>query len=327
VKKLLILAAIILLLTGCAGREPLSRTGFMMDTVVTVTLYDSRHEAILEGTFQLMAEYEAMFSRHMPDSEIARLNAANGEAVTVSDEVREVLAAALAYSERTDGKYDVTIAPVMDLWDFHSEDAVVPSPDAVEAALALVDWRNVVVEGETVRLLNGAQLDLGSVAKGYIADRLGDYLRSQGVGSGWINLGGNVLTVGSKNGDPFRIGIQKPFATQNETVGTVEVVDGSVVSSGLYERYFRAGDTMYHHIIDPNTGFPADSGLTAVTILSPRSLDGDILSTCCFLLGLDDGMALIESTPEVEAVFIDTAGEMHFTSGFEAGDVVFQAVF
>jgi thiamine biosynthesis lipoprotein len=296
----------------------------MMDTVVTVTLYDSRDDAILDDAFRLMGDYEAMFSRHLPESEISRLNGAGGEAVAVSDEVREVLAAALRYSQLTGGKYDVTIAPVMDLWDFHTEGAAPPAQEAVDAALALVDWRNVVMEGDTVRLLHGAQLDLGSVAKGYIADRLADFLRARGVGSGWINLGGNLITVGSKGGEPFRIGIQKPFGDENETVGTVESVNSSVVSSGLYERYFRVGDVLYHHIIDPATGFPAETGLSSVTILSPLSVDGDLLSTSCFLLGPEEGMALIEGTPGVEAVFIDAEGEMIFSSGFENGDVVFR---
>ena len=164
----------------------------------------------------------------------------------------------------------------------------------------------------------GMQLDLGAVAKGYIADRIKDYLLEQGVESAIIDLGGNILCVGSRpGGDPFRIGLQRPFASHSETVATVEITDKSVVSSGIYERYFEEDGVLYHHILNPETGYPYDNGLVSVTIISDESVDGDGLSTSCFALGLEKGMELINSLPDVQAVFITEDGELHFSEGFE----------
>lgn len=160
-------------------------------------------------------------------------------------------------------------------------------------------------------------IELGAVAKGYIADKVKEYLVSEGVKSAVIDLGGNVLCIGEKpDGEPFKIGIQKPFADRSETVAAVEIAGRSVVSSGVYERYFEKDGKQYHHILDPSTGYPYENGLVAVTVLSEQSVDGDGLSTACFALGLEKGLKLIEQTPDTEAVFITEDGEMHFSKGF-----------
>ena len=141
-----------------------------------------------------------------------------------------------------------------------------------------------------------------------------------GVESAVINLGGNVLCVGSRpDGTPFRVGLQRPFADRNETIATIEVSDLSVVSSGIYERYFEQDGQLYHHILDPATGYPCENNLVAVTILSEESTDGDGLSTTCFALGLEKGMELIESLENVEAMFITEDNELHYSSGFPQG--------
>lgn len=316
-KKLAAAVAAGFLLCACAGPEPISKNGFLLDTTVTITLYDSGDTGILEDAFALCEAYERRFSRTDPGSEVWALNHAGGEWTPVSGELRAVILRAVAYSEATGGRYDITICPVVDLWDFRAEIPSLPDPAALAAALRRVDSRNIVLEGESARLKNGAQIDLGSIAKGYIADHLAEFLRGRGVGSAIINLGGNVVTVGAKpSGEPFRIGIQKPFGPRNETIGTVEVTDRSVVSSGVYERSFRLEGTLYHHILDPETGYPAESDLSAVTVISESSMDGDALSTCCFLLGSEAGMALIESLPDTEAFFLLNDGGELFSSGF-----------
>ena len=150
-----------------------------------------------------------------------------------------------------------------------------------------------------------AAIDLGGIAKGYMADQLKEYLLAEGVTSAIINLGGNVLTVGEKpDGSSFHIGIQKPFDKQNATITSVSVKDSSVVTSGSYERYFKIDDTIYHHILNTETGFPCDNGLLSVTILSEKSIDGDVLSTACFALGLEEGQKLIESLEDIDAIFV-----------------------
>lgn len=314
--RILVAAAILLMLCGC--NRTLSRTSFMLDTVVSVTIYSGGSDAVLDGALELCGQYERMFSRTIEDSDIYRLNHAQGQAVAVSPQTRDLLEQAVYYSELTGGKYDITICPVVELWDFTSDTAALPDREALTQALPLVGWRNILFEQDAIRLENGTQVDLGSIAKGYIADRMAEYLQENGVGGAIINLGGNVKTVGSKMFDrPFRVGVQKPFADRNETIGTVEISGSrSVVSSGIYERSFVLNGIRYHHILDPATGYPAETGLTGVTVISDSSMQGDALSTCLFLLGPDEGMMLVESLPGVDAVFITEGGDERFTSGF-----------
>ena len=161
------------------------------------------------------------------------------------------------------------------------------------------------------------QFDVGAIAKGYIADRLKDFLVKKGVNSAIINLGGNVLCIGSKpDGTPFKVGIQKPFADRNETEAVMDIAGKSVVSSGIYERCFKQGGKLYHHILNPQTGYPYDNGLISVTIISDQSVDGDALSTTCFALGLKDGLKFAEKKG-VQAVFITEDYELHYTDGFQ----------
>ena len=237
----------------------------------------------------------------------------------LSDPLAELIAAGLHYGVISDGAFDISIAPVSSLWDFTSGEGTVPDSDAIAEALELVNYRDVMLEGNEIRFAKeGMQLDLGAVAKGYIADRIKDYLLEQGVESAIIDLGGNILCVGNRpGGDPFRIGLQRPFASYSETVATVEITDKSVVSSGIYERYFEEDGVLYHHILNPKTGYPYDNGLVSVTIISDESVDGDGLSTSCFALGLEKGMELVDSLPDVQAVFITEDGELHFSEGFE----------
>ena len=176
-----------------------------------------------------------------------------------------------------------------------------------------MDYRNVQVEGNTVTLKDpNSAIDLGGIAKGYIADKLKEYLESEGIKHAIINLGGNVLTLGGKlNGEPFRIGIQKPFDESGAPITSVEATDLSVVSSGNYERYFEVDGKIYHHILNPKTGMPYDNHLYGVTILSKTSVDGDALSTVCYSLGLEKGMELIKSLDGVEALFITDDYKLH----------------
>ena len=303
--------------------DPISATAFKLNTVVTVTVYDSQDQEILDGALALCDEYERIFSRTLPESELYRLNEGqlqeDGGNYSLSDPLAELTAAGLYYGELSDGAFDISIAPVSSLWDFTSGEGSVPDSGAIAAALELVNYRDVTLEGNALHFAKeGMQLDLGAVAKGYIADRIKDYLLEQGVESAIIDLGGNILCVGSRpGGDPFRIGLQRPFASHSETVATVEITDKSVVSSGIYERYFEEDGVLYHHILNPETGYPYDNGLVSVTIISDESVDGDGLSTSCFALGLEKGMELINSLPDVQAVFITEDGELHFSEGFE----------
>ncbi len=289
-------------------------TELYFDTVIQIRIQGGTPE-ILETCKELCAYYEGLFSKEIPTSEISRINASLQVAVDVSPETADLVRQGLYYSELSDGKFDVTIAPVSDLWDFHdTKNTVIPSEEARNAACSLVNYQNVLVEDNTVTLLMpGMELDLGGIAKGYIADRLKEYLLGEGVEHGYINLGGNVLLIGGKyDGSDYRIGIQKPFAESGQTITTLEVRDCSIVSSGIDQRYFEKDGQLYHHILNPQNGMPYENDLLQVTILSDSSTTGDALSTCCFALGLEDGTKLVESLENVEAIFITKDYELHY---------------
>ena len=322
IASLLGLFLLCLILTGCG--EPISKSGFYFDTVITVTLYDSSKEQLLDGCFDLAAEYEGYFSNTVADSDISKINASGGTPVTVHDETIELLQKGISYGEQSNGAFDITIGRLSDLWNIstkalldETDASMVPSDTEIRQALATVDYRTIVIDGNDVSLTNpDAKLDLGGIAKGYIADKMKEYLLANGVKSALINLGGNVLTVGDKpDGSPFTIGIQYPFQEDGSSIASVKISDQTVVSSGIYERYFKVDDTLYHHILDTKTGYPCDNNLLGVTIITDHSVDGDALSTICFILGLDDGMALIEQLDGTEAIFITDDYELHVSSG------------
>ncbi len=306
-----------LLFTGChlVTKEPISKTGIYFDTVITIDIYDSNDTSILDQCFQYCYDLEQTVSRTIETSEIYQLNHANGNPVKVSDITLELIQKGIEYGDLTDGKFDITIAPLSELWDFKNNTGTVPKESHIIEALSHVNYKNIVIDGNMISLSDPkAAIDLGGIAKGYMADRLKEYLKGKGVKSALINLGGNILAIGSKpEGVPFNLGIQKPFHKQGSTITSVKIIDSSVVSSGVYERYFETDDVLYHHILNTETGFPYDNGLLGVTILSEKSVDGDALSTSCFALGLEDGMKLIESLNGVDAIFVTVDYQLHDT--------------
>ncbi len=311
-----------LLICGCGRqKEPLARTGFYFDTVITVTLYDKQEESLLEGCFSLAEVYENTFSKTIKGSDVWNINQGQGKPVTVGEDTLTLLQSALSYARLSEGRIDPTIGPVASLWDFSSPSAPsLPSGKDLEEALSHVGYQGIIIAGDTVSFSDPkAKIDLGFIAKGYIADKMKDYLISQGVTSATINLGGNVLTIGSRpDKTPFRVGVQKPFASTGTPALILPVTDMSVVSSGIYERCFELDGTLYHHILDTKTGYPVQNNLFEVTILSKSSMDGDALSTTCFILGLEEGMALIESLENTEALFFTSDGKIHASSGLKS---------
>lgn len=303
--------------------EPITATAFKLNTVVKVTIYDSQDEKILQDALALCDKYEKIFSRTRTDSEIYLLN--DGKLpqedgyYILSEECAELIGKGLYYSELSRGAFDITIEPLSSLWDFTSGEKQIPDPQTLVEAQKHVGYEKVELKGNKIRFQeDGMGLELGAIAKGYIADKIKEFLISEGIESAVIDLGGNVLCIGTRpDGEAFRVGIQKPFADRNETVATAGIRDRSVVSSGIYERYFEKDGKLYHHILNPKSGYPYENGLTAVTILSDESVDGDGLSTVCFALGLEKGLELINSLPDTQAVFITEDGELHYSEHFE----------
>ncbi len=317
-------------------KKTVSASGFYFDTIITITLYGTDDETYIDECFCLASQYEQLFSNTVEDSEISQINknAGTGSYTTVSDETLALVLAGIDYGKLSDGAFDITIGKLSDLWNFseiaanldtednEADSSVLPSPKEIESLLSHIGYENILIEGNRILLTDSeAEIDLGGIAKGYIADRMKEYLNAQGCSCGYINLGGNVLTLGGKpDGSSYSIGIQMPFGESGEILGVVTVPDQSVVTSGVYERYYRVDGQLYHHILDVNTGYPCDSGLYEVTIISDSSMDGDALSTVCFILGLENGLQLIESLNETEAIFVTSGYEIYTTSGI--GDTI-----
>ena len=313
--------------TAADSQEPISATAIKLNTAVTVTIYDSKDKKLLTECMNLCDKYEKIFSRTASDSELYQLNhrelapvEGTENTYQVSDDLAKLISEGLDYSELSKGAFDIAIEPLTSLWDFTAEDPQVPKDSLIQAALPKCDYHNISVDkdkNEITLKTDDTAIELGAIAKGYIADRLKDYLVSQNVKSAIINLGGNVLCVGEKPANSaFKIGIQKPFADRSETIAVMDIKDKSVVSSGIYERCFEQNGTLYHHLLNPETGYPYDNGLIAVTIISDKSVDGDALSTTCFALGLEDGMKLAESLDDVQAFFVTSDYEIHYTKDF-----------
>ncbi len=314
----LLAAAMVILLQGCANAHlrVYERTSFLFDTIITIKVWcDSDASHILDGAISLCAEYDRLLDRHDPESDIGRINGAEGMPCEVSEDTAELLSLALEYSRLSGGRFDPTCGRVTSLWNFSTETPALPAADELASALATVGWEAVELEGRTVRLPAGTQLDLGGIAKGYIADRTVEYLRRQGIESAVVNLGGNVRVLGDKDGQPFSVGIQSPFE-EDGYAGVLCVSDCSVVTAGSYQRSFELNGSLYHHILDLTDGMPADTGLASVTVVTESSADADALATICFLLGPEEGRALLESIG-AHGYFVASDGQMMTTTGAE----------
>jgi len=287
-----------------------------LGTICRVKLYEAGTPELYGRLFTRLAEIEALMSVNLPDSELSRINAAAGTApVQVSPDLLAVLERALYFAGASGGGFDPTVGPLVKLWDIgsRSQDSTpeppaeaasgitpLPSPGEITAALALVNWRNLILNrhaGTAFLTRPGMSLDLGAIAKGYAADELVRILDKEGVSGAVIDLGGNVYAHGTNPAGkrtPWRIGIQNPLDKRGAYVGIAELSDGSVVTSGVYERFFMSGGKRYHHILDTRTGYPVENGLLSVTISDASSMDADALSTAAFALGYEKGKALAE---------------------------------
>lgn len=312
-----------LLLSGCSlkKKEPLSKTDFVLNTVATITLYDTQDPQIIEDAFDLCRQYERKLSSHLDTSEISTMNHRSEEEMSfpLDSQLQELLNKSSYYNKLSQGGFDVTIGAISTLWDFTSEDFKLPKDEDIQNALPSVGFQNITLSNQEITFhRQDTQLDLGAIAKGFIADKVKEQLVKQGVTSAVINLGGNILCIGTlPDGNPFKIGLQKPFAERSETIGTLKINDMTVVSSGVYERHHILDGVNYHHLLNPKTGYPLNNGLTSVSIITKYSVDGDGLSTTAFSLGLLKGMELINSLPDTYAVFITEDGSLHYSEGFE----------
>ena len=299
-----------------------SQESFQLGTYITLSIYADKEvpTEVFDKLFNLIDYYEYMVSKNIADTELNQVNANAGiEPVKVNEDFYEMVKIGIDFAGYSDGLFDISIGPLVDLWGIGTDFANVPTEADIKEKMAVIDYKTIVLdENEQTIFLpqKGMALDLGAIAKGYIADRVKDLILEEGYESAIINLGGNVLTVGTKpNSDTWSIGVRDPESDAGSTMGILKLEDNSIVSSGIYERFFIEGDIRYHHLINPKVGYPEQNDMISVSIISELSVDGDALSTTVFLLGLEAGFKLVEELENVEAVFVMADRSVYITSG------------
>ncbi len=295
-----------------------------LDTVITMTIYSDDPsldvQKIMDETELLVQSYEKLISKTVEGSFTSDLN--KNSSYDASDKVYRDLIYFLVdrsqfYAEISGGAFDVTVQPLVSLWNINNGNTEVPSQEKIDEAVSLIDYKNFTYDATTYTLTNGATVDFGAIAKGYMADILKASLMSKGIDSGLVNLGGNVITIGEKpGGKAWVIGIQDPRYDTGALIGTVNVKNKTIVTSGVYERFFEKDGVRYHHLLDPKTGYPGGKGLASTTIISDRSIDCDALSTTTFLLGIEEGLNLINSMDGFEAMYITEDIEFSYSNNF-----------
>ena len=321
----LLMLSLIFMLAGCGEvtseqTQNLTRTIYALDTVITINLYDGGDEALMDELEGRIEYIESIMSAQKEDSEVAAINDNAGIGpVIVSDETYKVVERALYYAELSSGRFDPTVGPIIKLWGIGTEDARVPEQSEIDEALKLVDYSKVVIDSSAHSVYleeTGMSIDLGGIAKGYVADELVAILERKGLDKAMINLGGNIYAYGEKGEDtPWKIGVQTPYDTRNVYFGYLSVADKTVVTSGPYERYFEADGKIYHHIFNANTGYPIDSDVASVTIIADTSMDADAMSTLMFTFEPDEGLAFIENLPDVDCIYVDKELNLTLSSG------------
>ncbi len=336
----LLIVTLIIPQLGCnsqVNNQGIGKTSFHLNTVCTVTIYsmdgmtdldESQQQKhilqLITDAFALCDQYEKILSKTVEGSDIYKINHAGGQAVEVDQRTVEVVSKGLEYSKASGGAFDITIGKVSDIWNFQEMDdkgnriGTIPEESVITDAMSHVDYNCVLIEGNTIQLTDPeAELDLGGIAKGYIADKVAEFLEAKGVTSAVVDLGGNIVVIGEKGesmdnpmGTEFSVGIADP--NSEGLLGLVKCKDKTVVTSGTYERYFELDGKRYHHVLDTETGYPADTDLLAVTIIADKghSVDCDGLSTSCLALGKEKGLKLIQDIDGVQAIFIDKDGKI-----------------
>jgi len=291
-----------------------------MGTVMTHKAFGSYAEDSLAAVCGEVARIEGLLSRFLSGSEISRINGSAGiKSEKVSLETYDVLSKAVEFSRSFPGCFDVTIEPLVTLWSIGKESFAQPDESSIKQVLPLVNYRDLILDPweSTAGLRNvGQSVDLGGIGKGFAGDRIREVFKKFGISSAYSNLGGNVVTVGAKpDGSPWQIGIQHP-RQENSVIGSVSVVNQTVVTSGDYQRYFTDGQgKRHHHILDPTTGHPAESGLISVSIVAEKSLAADPLSTILFVAGMEKGLTFLRSFPQTEAILVDSDLKVYVTQG------------
>ena len=334
ITALLLAALAVCGLTGCGGtRDPdeaqESIQVIAMDTAMVLTAYGKESTRAVYDAEEEVRRLDALLSRTSGSSEVSMLNGAGGEMVPVGAEICTLIQTAGDFTEATGGAFDITIAPVVSAWGFTTDSYQVPDREALQTLLESVGMEHVHLSGGSARLDPGTMIDLGGIAKGYTADRVAEIFQEHAVPRGKVELGGNILVIGDKpDGTAWRVGVQDP-KNPDEADGLVCVLnltDAFAVTSGSYQRYFEQDGKRYHHIIDPATGCPADSGLTSVTVVADSARGNgtmcDALSTALFVMGEDKALDFWRSgVYDFQLVLVTEDGRVVVTEGLKDGFV------
>lgn len=294
---------------------------FGMDTVMNLMVYHKDGESILLEAEKEIHHLEDLFSVTKEKSNVAQLNQQAGKAsVPISEETAELLSIGKALTKETAGAFDMTVSPVVKAWGFTEETHTVPTKETLDFLLPLVDAEGLSIEKTSAYLeKEGMAVDLGGIAKGYTTDRILALFQEKGVESAVISLGGNVAAMGTKpDGTPWKVAVANPLQPE-DYVGILEVKDCAVVTSGGYQRFFEENGKRYHHIIDPSTGYPAESGLLSVTILCPNSTRADGLSTALFVMGEEKALDFWRAHQDFEAILVTADNRVVATKGAAKG--------
>ena len=269
-------------------------SGFYFDTINAIeALCD---ETILKAAFDKCNYYEKLLSRFERDSDVSRINRAQGRPVTVSDETVRLLKLALYYHEISEGAFNPTLGAVSSTWKQCLSEDRTPKEQAIRQLLPEAAFSETEIQGNRVMLPAGQQLDLGGIAKGYIEDRIAHELREAGVRNALLNFGGNILSVGGHpRGEAWKIGLKTPFGSDRECWAVAACKDSAISTSGVYERGKTIGHIRYHHILNPETGFPAENGICAVSVFAEKAAAADALSTAFFVAGVEKGQRLLKN--------------------------------
>ncbi|MCR4937384.1 MAG: FAD:protein FMN transferase [Lachnospiraceae bacterium] len=317
IRFILILTLLVLPVISCGRKNEstVSRTGYFFDTVVTLKLTAENADSLADEIFDMCAGYEDIFSAKKEGSELWEIDHRSSNTLQVSDEMAELIQRGLYYNELSGGAFSITSLPLSELWSVTSDDPHVPDGSLIAAALESVDDSRVHIEGNVLSFeSDDTKIDLGAITKGYISMKICGFLKERGCTSACINLGGNVSLVGGReDGKEWNIGLQRPFAARGELLTSVKKKDGCVISAGCYERYFEADGRLYHHIMDPATGYPAESGLNMVTVIGDDDVEGDALSTIGMVLGKEAFTELLsENEIDVRVIFADNENEISY---------------
>ena len=334
----LLVFCFVILLSGCAeqgkpvseqpetlaGQVKAEKNLLAMDTIITLSVYGETEEAAqaaLASAETTIHELEQTFSTVMADSEVAAINRAGGQPVAVSEDVISVLQTALTVNQETDGAFAMTIYPLVQSWGFMTGDYRVPEQAEIDQLLQKVDDREVQLQDEQVQIGAGQEIDLGGVAKGYIAQKIIDQWRQQGITSAMLSLGGNVQLLGGKpDGTPWQMAVADPLDA-SRVFAVLQLEDVAAVTSGGYQRYFEKDGKTYHHILDPENGYPAENGLISVTVIMEDGAKADALSTALFVLGPEQAIAYWRAHPDIDLILVTEDQQVYLTPGLRDGFV------